>query len=115
MVQLVTIDDVKGWSRIDFEVEDTTLEFMIEGASAAVLMYLKDTALTFVDSSGTVLLDSAGNALTPSMVKIATCLLVEELYRNRGSDGGVASGYQMGFLPPAVTAWLYPLRIPTLA
>ena len=114
MTLLVTVDQAKAHLEMDHDLSDELIEMQIHIASEAVLGYLKDAALTFTDTSGELILDSSGNPDIPWRVKGATLMLLGALFGNRGEDGGLAAGFTMGFLPPAVTSLLYPLRIPTV-
>jgi hypothetical protein len=104
---LVTLDQVKAHLRVDNDDEDDDLTLKIHAASAAVLSYLKDTAYLYVDTSGETIAD------IPYQVQAATLLLMGAFYGNRGEDGGQSSGFG-NYLPPAVVALLYPLRVPTV-
>lgn len=115
MVMLVTLDEAKAHLRVTHDLEDEDITLRIEAASESVISYIKDASLDFVDSSGVIILDESGVSTVPKRVKMATLLLLGAFYRHRGEDGGQAANFQMGFLPPAVTALLYPLRTPTLA
>ena len=114
-MMLVTLDEAKLHLRVDFDSDDDKITFNIHSASAAVLNYLKDAAYDFVDTSGNILTDSSGTELTPYVVKQATLLLLGALYAHSGEDGGAKAQFQMGYLPPAVMALLYPLRDPAFA
>jgi len=115
MVMLVTLDEGKAHLRVTHELEDEDIQLRIEAASESVISYLKDASLDFVDTGGDLVLDSSGNNAVPKRVKMATLLLLGALYAHRGEDGGEAAKFRMGFLPPAVTALLYPRRVPTFA
>lgn len=115
MVMLVTLDEAKAHLRVTHDLEDEDIQLRIEAASESVISYLKDASLDFVDTGGDLITDSSGNSLVPARVKMATLLLLGAFYGHRGEDGGQAAQYRMGFLPPAVTALLFPLRVPTLA
>jgi Phage gp6-like head-tail connector protein len=114
-MMLVTVDFAKPHIQVDYDVSDELIEFQIHAASEAVLNYLKDARYDFTDTSGEVLTDSAGNDLTPFVVKQAVVMLVDEFFTHRGSDGGKAARWEMGYLPPNVMAVLYPLRDPAFA
>lgn len=106
MTKLVTLDELKARIRMDHDVEDDTLELLIEGASAAVLNYLKLEHDHYDDSSGEAV-------DVPAEVKNATLLLCGILSKDR--DGTAMKDWEPGDLPAPVRALLYPLRDPALA
>lgn len=106
MVMLVDLDMAKERLRIDIDAEDDTLELLIQGASAAVLNYLKIDHDTYDDSNGDVV-------DVPAEVQNATLLLVGILSRDRA--GIEMKDWELGFLPKPVIALLYPLRDPALS
>lgn len=114
MVSLVSLEQARQHLRSDADADDADLELKIAAASRAVLTYLKPAGvarLMEVDSSGDPVDDSSGVvADAPEDVQLATLLLVGVFYTDReGQEGGWTPGY----LPPAVTALLYPYRDPT--
>lgn len=111
MVMLVSLDQAKQRLRFDHDEDDNDLTLMIEGASAAVLNYLKSDQV-FVDSFGDVESDSAG-PIVPHEIQNATLMLVGILSRDR--DGEEMEKWQHGLLPFPVLALLYPLRDPALS
>jgi hypothetical protein len=124
MTMLVTLEQAKRHLYIDIADTDRDADIMdkVEEASAAVISYLKDSAQGFLDSSGLLGVDSSGQPLLdspgvviPFQVRAATLQLLTALFENRGDDGGAMSKFEQGYLPPAVTALLYPLRDPALA
>lgn len=112
MVMLVTLDETKQRLRFDHDAEDDDLTSLIEGASAAVMNYLKKPQDHYVDSSGFVPVDSSGTVGVPAEVKIAVLYLVGVLARDR--DGTSATDWEHGYLPRPVTSILYPLRDPAI-
>jgi len=124
MTTLVTLAQAKRHLYID-EADasrDDDVMDKIEEASAAVISYLKTNAAGFLDSSGLIVTDSSGAPVTdspavhiPYQVRAATLQLLTALFENRGDDGGALSKFEQGYLPPVVTALLYPLRDPALA
>lgn len=124
MTMLVTLEQAKRhlYIPVSSTAHDEDIADKIEEASAAVISYLKTNAAGFLDSSGLLVTDTSGNVATdspavhiPFQVRAATLQLLSALFENRGDDGGAASKFEPGYLPPAVTALLYPLRDPTLA
>lgn len=114
MVMLVSLDQASNHLRRDTDADDADLELKIEAASRAVLNYLKDAEIlsTFLNSDGDVDYESDGIPIdVPQEIQQATLLLVGYFYKNRDSS----SDFQMGYLPPAVMALLYPLRDPAIA
>lgn len=114
-MMLISLNQAKAHLSIDEDItkDDNQITLKIRAASAMVVNYLKSAADEFLDSSGEVEVDSNDDPVgVPPVVYAATCLLVEDLYRNRG---GVETGmYGPGDLPRSVTAILYPLRDPAL-
>ena len=125
MTMLVTLEQAKRHLYID--VDDTSRDEdvmdKIEEASAAVARYLKTSAAGFLNSAGLIVTDSPNGSVVldspsvhiPFEVRAATLQMLTALFENRGDDGGEASRFQQGYLPPSVTALLYPLRDPTCA
>ena len=113
MPLIVTLEEAKVHLHVDGTDSDADITEKIHQASAAVISYLKGTP-DWLDSSGEVVEDSPG-AFVPWQVRAATFQLLTALYENRGDDGGELSKFSQGYLPPAVTALLYPLRDPALA
>jgi hypothetical protein len=113
---LVTLEQAKDQCEVIGTDQDVKITQLVRAASAAVLNYLGDGADFFLDSSGWVdpEPDSSGISIVPAEVQQATLLLVEEFFAHRGSDGGQGAQWAQGFLPPVVTALLYPLRDPAL-
>lgn len=116
-MKLVTLTEAKHQLMMDHDQDDPHIELLIQGASAAVVEYLKSGA-TFLDSSGEVPVDSSGDPEgVPFQVKAATLILIAEWYKNREAeqDGAVDAQWGYGYLPRPVTALLYPLRDPAMA
>jgi Phage gp6-like head-tail connector protein len=102
---LATLDEARGWLRITYQDEDSTLTLCLEGASEAVIRYLKDAA----DPNWT-------HESVPANIKIAVLRQTENLWVNRGAG---APDYQHtrqadGYLSPEVTELLYAYRVPTV-
>lgn len=111
MAMLVTLQQAKDHLRIDNDADDADLELKIRAASGSVLNYIRSGADVFLDSSGEAALDSNGIAIgIPVEIQQATLLLLGYFYRDRDADSEGA--YEMGYLPRAVTALLYPHRDP---
>jgi hypothetical protein len=106
MTMLVTLQEAKDQLEMDHALSDEQITLKIKGASAAILGYLKDNALNYVDTSGEV------TAIIPDDIKLATLVLVGNLYPNRGEDGGTGSGWS-NYLPPQVVGLIYRYRTPT--
>jgi hypothetical protein len=116
-MMLVTLEQASDHLRRDTDADDADLALKIETASELVVDYLKDAA-TFLDSSGEVPTDSAGNPIgVPARVRQATLLMVGELYKDRDGqqEGAVPTQWGYGYLPQGVTAVLYSMRVPTVA
>lgn len=114
-MKLVTLDQAKLRLRFDTDALDPDIELMIEGASRAVMRYLGEYGTaSFTDSAGDVSEDSNGIVLdVPEDVKLAVLVLVGILVRD--PSGVDMASWEMGFLPAPVTAFLYPLRTPSMA
>lgn len=115
MIELVTLDQIKARLRIDTDAEDGDLVGFMQSASRMVLSYLKLEDDAYLNSDGTMDVDSetSGYYEVPAEVQAATLYLAGVLYRDR--DGGEVDKWAPGYLPAPVTAMLYPLRDPTLA
>lgn len=113
MVMLVSLQQGKDHLRIDNSDEDNDLTLKIHGASGAVLNYIRNGADVFTDSAGEPILDSNGAPVgIPYEIQAATLLMLGHLYKDR--DGDPDKAWEMGYLPKAVTALLYPFRVPSL-
>lgn len=106
MTMLVDLDLAKLRLRIDQDVEDDSVTLAIEGASGAVLNYLKVDQDTYTDSNGDVV-------DVPPEVQNATLCLAGILLRD--PSGTEMKDWEMGYLPRPVMALLYPLRDPALS
>ena len=102
MASLVSLDRVKAALRVDSSDDDAMLTLYIEAASAAVISYLKDAAVTLIDSASDV----------PPQIVVATIMLVGHFYRD--PDGDTEKEFDVGCLPRPVTSMLYALRDPAL-
>ncbi|VVE82622.1 head-tail connector protein [Pandoraea sputorum] len=110
-MMLVTLEQVKSHLRIVHSSDDDDLIGKIHAASAVVVQYLKEGALEFLDSSGRVEVDSAGDPVgVPEDVQVATLIMVGYLNKDRDEDSDRA--YEMGYLPKPVMAMLYRKRDP---
>lgn len=112
MVMLVSLQQAKMRLRIDQDIEDADLTLMIQGASAAVLNYLKETP-DYIDSFGEPAVDSNGDPVdVPAEVMNAVLMLTGILSRDR--DGQESEKWELGMLPRAVVSLIYTLRDPAL-
>lgn len=138
MLELVSKSDARHQLRLDYTTDsngehgpdDPWLEMAIPGVSAAVALWLKDEWRLYVaalDSSGDVVLDSAGDPIPaedsagpivhPS-VRLATLLELASQYRFREGEGdnAVPSHEGHGYvLSKGATALLAARRRPTVA
>lgn len=112
-MMLVTLEQAKSHLRVDYDFEDDLITAYVQGASGAVLNYLKVDGEEWFDSSGDPLLDSSGDSIVPYVIEAATLIMTHYLYRLRGDNKDNA--YERGYLPMPVTALLYPHRDPALA
>lgn len=106
MTLLVTVEQFKARARIDHDIEDVDLGLLIEGASGAILDYLKLDPHHYDDSFG----DPVD---VEPQVQNAVLLLAGILSKDR--DGTSMKDWEPGYLPAPVMALLYPLRDPALA
>lgn len=106
MNDLVDLEDLKTALRIEGADDDTRLELLISTASRAVVNYLKSQATTVLEVDNPY---GDSPPTVPAEVRHATIMLVD--YYHRGDFENADPGY----LPPPVTALLYPLRDPALA
>ncbi|WP_439444445.1 head-tail connector protein [Xanthomonas translucens pv. translucens] len=111
-MKLVTVEQARMRLRIDDDFDNDDLELMIEGASAAVITYLKSAVNKWI-ADGKLILDAEGKPLLPPQVLQAVLVLVGIFYKDRDEDP--EGLYEMGYLPKPVTALLYPLRDPAIA
>jgi hypothetical protein len=121
-MKLITVAQARSHVRVDHDAEDAQLDEFIESASAAVVNYLKSGADVFLNTLGLpeeIYSDDSPPQViayaVPAEVQVATKILVAHFFRNRDGREPNADGWQPGYLPPAVTALLYPLRDPALA
>lgn len=120
MVMLVSLEQASEHLRRDTDADDNDLTLKILAASAACINYLKSGANSFINSSGDVDYDSAGNPIVPYNVQMAVLILVGIFYRDReGQDTMITSSrimdkWQLGYLPMPVQSLLYPHRDPAL-
>lgn len=124
-MEYVTLDRAKAHLGMDHDEDDTLISAYISAASGAVKNYLKSSSAYEVerdsnddpiqDSNGDpeYVRDSSNDKVVALPVQQATLLLIGYFYKDRDEnpDGAFAQGY----LPPPVTALLYPLRAPALA
>lgn len=103
---LVSLAEASDHVRRDTDADDADLTLKIEGASGAVINYLKQP--DFIGADGNVV------GTVPNEVKSATLLLIGEMYNARDAEA-YQRWTQQGYLPPPVVSLLYPLRKPALA
>lgn len=131
MVMLVTLEQAKDHLRVDTDDGDSDLTLKINGASNAVLNYLKTSGVAYEydrDSSGDVVYDSSGDPvyvlnssgdLVPlPEVQAAVLILLGTLYIDRDAqefvEGGITQSLGELTLPRTVKWLLDPLRRPTV-
>jgi hypothetical protein len=113
MFLLVSLDDAKTALRIDTDDDDAALEIYLSAASLAVVQYLGGQA------SAVIQIDSPPNSPPDDLdqvderVRLAVIMLAGMIYRE--PDGDTAGNFELGMLPKAVTALLYPLRDPVFS
>ena len=112
MTMLVTLDEGKLHLRVTHDADDDDIILKIEAASEAVLDYLDDAGLVYVDSTGVM---QVSHSELPRKLKQATLLLLGDFYCERESS---QPKYEVGRdhdLQLAVVALLKPLRTPAIA
>lgn len=114
MIELVTLEQTKVWIRDIHGAEDDLILGLIRASSRMVLAYLKLDEDAYVNSDGTMDIDSAtlGYEEVPEEVQTAVMYLVGVLYRDR--DGAESDKWKPGYLPEPVKSMLYHLRDPSL-
>lgn len=108
MLMLVSLQQASDHLRRDTTDDDADLEFKIQGASAAVVNYLKSDA-DFLDSDGDVAYETDGTPIgVPELVQIATLILVGHFYAFREGDFSPFNSQNYGALnlPLAVRSLL---------
>ena len=132
MLELVTMDEARVQIRTDAgAADDAWLAVWIPAISEAVAAWLKDAWRLYVievDSSGTPVIDSAGDPvpevdtagdpIVRPVVKAATLLELSSQYRFREGEGDNVVDTSAGYgytLNKASTALLGPLRKSTIA
>lgn len=104
---LVSIDEAKQHLRIDGNDDNTWLTLWIDLVSDAVLSWLKDPGLAFVE-------DSSGSPVPVPVVKAAVLVELAQQYRFR--DGKDAASLPPGYILGAgATNLLSGIRRPTVA
>lgn len=118
----VTTAEAKAFCRVQHTALDTTIELLIQSASATVKNYLnnfspyegeRDDDDDYVIDSNyepQPKLDSNGNQVVKAEVKTAVLILVDRWLNGRHREDPTAPGV----LPAEVVALLYPLRDPAL-
>jgi hypothetical protein len=109
MSDLITLDYAKAHVRLDHDAEDVDVMEKIAAASAMIINYLKDAALTFLDENG----DPLPGIDVPADVKSACATLVAMLFKDR--DGTDRESWPLGYLPFQVTSQIYMRRWPAYA
>ena len=103
MADLITLEYLKAFSRVDFPDDDSVLESLIGAASEYVTKYLKDKFDEIVPDP----------ANAPERVKVATAVWCEHIYDQRGTEMN-GDPLQYGEPPMIVRALLQQDRRPTV-
>lgn len=124
-MMLVTLEEAKEHLYVIHDDDDDLITNQIKASSGIVINFLKTKRGLYepeYDENGDLVLDSnddtvpvvdsSGQKLIREEVRAATLIMIGVLYRDR--DGAEMQKWQTGFLPPTVTALLYPLRDPAL-
>lgn len=109
---LVTLQQARDQLRSDSTDDDDDLELKIAAASASVLDYVGDYALTFLDEFGEPLEIEGVPVPVPARIQQAVLVMVAYLYNERDGSNKHA---EPNYLPAGVTALLYSLRKPSIA
>lgn len=115
MIELVTLEQTKVMLRVTYNNEDDHITGLIQACSRMVLNYLRLDETAYLNSDGTMDLNSAtlGYEEVPEEVQAATLYLIGVLFRDR--DGAESEKWEHGYLPLPVRSMLYMLRSPALA
>lgn len=106
MLMLVSPEIVKARLKIDNDVDDGNLEFVIAAASKSIITYIGDNVARISDSAGDILTDTSEVAIDiPEDLQMAVCMLVGIWVRD--PDGKNMDQWQQGYLPFAVTSFIY--------
>lgn len=130
MLELVTVDDAREQLRLDSSDNDPWVHIAIQGVSEAVRAWLKDDWRLYLparDSSGAVIVDSAGDPVPAEdsggpivhpCVRLAVLAELESHFRFRSGDASTEVPSHAGYgysLGRAATNLLTGLRRPTSA
>lgn len=107
---LVTLQEARDHLRSDDTDDNADLTGKIAAAEAAVLDYVGDYALTFLDEAGERLVVEEQPVAVPA--RIHQAILVMTAYLSNERDGSNRHA-EPHYLPAGVTALLYSLRKPT--
>lgn len=115
MIELVTLEQTKAMLRVPYNNEDDHITGLIQACSRMVLNYLRLDETAYLNSDGTMDLNSStlGYDEVPEEVQAATLYLIGVLFRDR--DGAESEKWTPGFLPAPVVSMLYPLRDPAMS
>lgn len=115
MIELVTLEQTRQALQMTHTGQDDLIVGLIRASSRMVLSYLKLDEDAYLNSDGTMEMDSAtlGYDEVPAEVQAATLYLVGVLFRDR--DGAESEKWSPGYLPGPVLSMLYPLRTPTVS
>lgn len=101
---LVTLEMVKDRLRVDHDLDNANLSLMIEGASLAVLRYIRKDPDDYPD---------APQDGVPADVQNATLYLTGVMYRDPSAVE--SDKWMQGYLPMPVLSLLYPHRDPAFS
>lgn len=116
MIELVTLDQAKAYCQVTgLTQHDMALTTLIRGCSRSVLGYLKLDEDAYLNSDGTMDIetDTLGYSEVPEEVQNAVLYFVALIFRDR--DGVEMEKWQQGYLPFPVMNMIYHLRDPTIA
>lgn len=96
-MKMITLEDIKSYSRIDTNDDDKILELMGDAAEEQVYNYLGKSYDDLIEQYGVV----------PSPVKVATLAIVDTQYQNRS----LVSATDLYMVPYAIDMKLLPYKI----
>ena len=119
-LEFVSLAEAKAHLRVTHDMDDADIRLKIKAASGAIKNYMGDKSVYEPDRNldDDPLLDSnwepivagetTGTTVVRWEVRAATLIMIQKLYDQEYD-------FEPGYLPPEVTALVYPLRDPALA
>lgn len=115
MIELVTLAQARQYLQMTHNAQDDVIVQCIRSASSSVMTYLKLDEHAYLNSDGTMDLESEtlGYYEVPEDIKAATLFYVNILFTDRLGEN--VSQWEPGYIPTPVKNMLYQYRTPTLA